>query len=84
MKHSNMSAARILAIHAHPGDIEILAGGTVALLAHRRLPGFHGALGPGARPIRPVSYGEGFPQYTGHPYPRSPLLRQLLRTRVIQ
>ena len=25
--------ARILAIHAHPDDIEILAGGTMALLA---------------------------------------------------
>src|SRR5689334_9463096 len=27
--------ARILAIHAHPDDIEILAGGTLALLAAR-------------------------------------------------
>jgi LmbE family N-acetylglucosaminyl deacetylase len=28
-----MSTTRILAIHAHPDDVEILAGGTVALLA---------------------------------------------------
>lgn len=28
--------ARILAIHAHPDDVEILAGGTLALLAPRR------------------------------------------------
>ncbi len=27
--------ARILAIHAHPDDVEILAGGTLALLAKR-------------------------------------------------
>ena len=27
--------ARILAIHAHPDDVEILSGGTIALLAHR-------------------------------------------------
>ncbi len=30
-----VSMARILAIHAHPDDVEILAGGTVALLAGR-------------------------------------------------
>src|SRR5690242_16416257 len=27
--------ARVLAIHAHPDDVEILAGGTLALLAER-------------------------------------------------
>jgi LmbE family N-acetylglucosaminyl deacetylase len=31
-----------------------------------------------------VTYGEGFRQYTGHPYPRTPLLQELLAGVVVQ
>ncbi len=46
---------------------------------HGRFPGNHGGVGRSSRGrLCGVEYAEGFRQYAGHAYPRTPLLQELL------